>query len=203
MLVGLLGSACGGDQNAEEVPLTTAAAEEAGSEESTPATEAVQEGAVESDDGVDASVGEGTQGTHVSQGESTESAAPNTTVVEPEQEPPVDEGASPEGNENSRADQGESTESTVPDALVVEPEQEPAEEGVSFTPAIAFTRSFGGTIWLMDAVPRRQIHVMDRHERCHPRATDEVEDFELVADVEMVGGLVEDQDSSLLPSDKG
>ena len=39
---------------------------------------------------------------------------------------------------------------------------------------------------------------MDRYEGGHAHGTDEIEDLELVADVEMVGGLVEDQDGRLL-----
>ena len=48
------------------------------------------------------------------------------------------------------------------------------------------------------AVLRRQIHVMDRCQGGRAHAADEIEYFELVADVEVIGGLVEDQDAGFL-----
>ena len=48
------------------------------------------------------------------------------------------------------------------------------------------------------AILRCQIHIMDRHESGHTHATNEIEDFELVSDIQVVGGLVEDQDTGLL-----
>ena len=53
------------------------------------------------------------------------------------------------------------------------------------------------------AVLRRQVHVMDGHESGHAYAADELKDFELVADVEVVGGLIEDQDTRLLHESAG
>ena len=51
------------------------------------------------------------------------------------------------------------------------------------------------------AILRCQIHVMDRHEGGHTHATNEIEDFELVSDIQVVGGLVEDQDTG--PPEQG